>query len=121
MLHQNERERFHCVITELLRVQSKKTGAGLFNAPSEGRFPDPADWASAEAIRDLGLRIMEREKDLIGQLLGALRRLDTGAYGICEECEEEIELGRLEAHPATTLCLECQREQESEEKRRAHR
>lgn len=70
---------------------------------------------------DLGSETFEREKDLglrnntaeIYQRIGeALERIDNGRYGICEDCGREIDLERLEALPYTTLCIDCQRQEE---------
>ena len=78
-------------------------------------FPDPADRASLEAERNLTLRIRDRERRLRLKVEDALERIDDGTYGICEVCEEPIELKRLEARPVTTLCLRCKEEQEQDE------
>ena len=45
----------------------------------------------------------------------SLKRIDVGKYGFCEECEEEISEGRLEARPVTTLSIDCKRMQEENE------
>src|SRR4051794_656586 len=41
---------------------------------------------------------------------GALERIRTGTFGMCQECEEEIDVKRLEAHPTTPFCIQCQEE-----------
>jgi len=70
---------------------------------------------------DLGSETFEREKDLaikmnldeIHQRIGeALDRIEQGNYGTCEDCGQEIAMERLEALPYTTLCIECQRDEE---------
>jgi DnaK suppressor protein len=45
-----------------------------------------------------------------------LARIEDGTFGICERCEDEISLKRLEARPVTTLCIRCKEEQEKKEK-----
>jgi len=55
---------------------------------------------------------------LIGKNREALGRLEEGTFGICEACGEEIPLKRLMARPVTTLCIECKKEQEAEERTR---
>ncbi|MCL6589963.1 MAG: TraR/DksA C4-type zinc finger protein [Firmicutes bacterium] len=76
---------------------------------------------------DLGNETFEREKDLalknnfdeIRQRVNeALERFDAGKYGICEDCGREIGPGRLEALPYTTLCINCQREEEGRRQNR---
>jgi DnaK suppressor protein len=81
-----------------------------------GNLPDPTDRASLESDRNFTLRIRDRERKLIGKIKEALERIETGTYGICESCGEEISEERLEARPVTTLCIECKTKQEQEEK-----
>jgi DnaK suppressor protein len=54
---------------------------------------------------------------LINKITEALERIDSGTFGICEVCEEEIGEARLRARPVTTLCIDCKMEQERQEKR----
>jgi DnaK suppressor protein len=79
-------------------------------------LPDPTDRASLESDRNFTLRIRDRERKLIGKIKEALERIETGSYGICESCGEEISEERLEARPVTTLCIECKTKQEQDEK-----
>jgi DnaK suppressor protein len=62
------------------------------------------------------LRIRDRERKLIGKIKEALERIEQGTYGICEDCGEEISTERLKARPVTTLCIDCKKTQETEEK-----
>ena len=81
--------------------------------------PDLADRASLEADRSLVLRTRDRERKLIAKIEAALRRIDDGSYGYCEETSEPINLRRLEARPVATLSLEAQERHERME--RTHR
>ena len=49
-------------------------------------------------------------------LLGCLKKIDEGEFGMCESCEEPISPKRLEARPETTLCIRCKEEQERDER-----
>jgi DnaK suppressor protein len=80
---------------------------------------DLADRASLETDRSLELRTRDRERKLIAKIEGALRRIDDGTYGYCEETSEPISLRRLEARPIATLSLEAQEHHERME--RTHR
>jgi DnaK suppressor protein len=82
-------------------------------------YPDPADRATAESNRNFELRIRDRERKLLAKIKEALERIDNGAYGICESCEEDISEKRLEARPVTTLCVKCKTAQEQHEKEHA--
>ncbi|MFN7709706.1 MAG: RNA polymerase-binding protein DksA [Holosporales bacterium] len=81
--------------------------------------PDVADRASAETDRAIELRTRDRERKLINKIDEALRRIDDGSYGYCEETGEPIGLARLEARPIATLSLEAQEMHERQE--RVHR
>ena len=81
--------------------------------------PDIADRASLETDRSLELRTRDRERKLLAKIEDALRRLEDGSYGYCEETAEPISLRRLEARPIATLSLEAQERHERME--RTHR
>jgi DnaK suppressor protein len=68
---------------------------------------DIYDQASSERDRELGLLLGDREREKIHSIDEALLRIDDGEYGICEECEEDIPLGRLKAMPFTRHCVKC--------------
>jgi len=80
------------------------------------KFPDPTDRATLESDRNFELRIRDRERKLIRKIREALQRIEDGTYGICELCGEDISMQRLEARPVTTLCIECKKRQEVEER-----
>ena len=82
-------------------------------------YPDPADRATAESNRNFELRIRDRERKLLAKIKEAIERLENGAYGICESCEEDISEKRLDARPVTTLCVKCKTAQEQHEKEHA--
>ena len=79
-------------------------------------IPDLADRASAETDRALELRTRDRQRKLIAKIDSALRRIDEGSYGYCEETGEPISLKRLEARPIATLSVEAQERHEKREK-----
>ena len=81
--------------------------------------PDIADRASSETDKALELRTRDRQRKLISKIDEALRRIEDGAYGFCEETGEPIGLQRLEARPIATLSLEAQERHERRE--RVHR
>jgi DnaK suppressor protein len=81
--------------------------------------PDLADRATSESDRALELRTRDRQRKLISKIDAALRRIDDGSYGYCEETGEPIGLARLDARPIATLSLEAQERHERRE--RVHR
>ena len=82
-------------------------------------IPDSADRASEETDRALELRTRDRQRKLILKIDAAIRRIDDGSYGYCEETGEPISLKRLDARPIATLSLEAQ--ERHERKERVHR
>lgn len=98
---------------ELLN-EAVKTVGGM---DENGNFPDPTDRASMESDRNFTLRIRDRERKLIVKIEDALKRLEDGTFGICEECGEKIGAARLKARPVTTLCIECKSAQEIDERK----
>jgi DnaK suppressor protein len=101
---------------EILR-ESRET---LTHLQSETEnHPDLADRASSETDRALELRTRDRQRKLISKIDEALRRIEEGTYGYCEETGEPIGVARLEARPIATLSLEAQERHERRE--RVHR
>jgi DnaK suppressor protein len=101
---------------EILR-ESRET---LTHLQSETEnHPDLADRASSETDRALELRTRDRQRKLISKIDEALRRIEDGTYGYCEETGEPIGVARLEARPIATLSLEAQERHERRE--RVHR
>ena len=78
--------------------------------------PDLADRASSETDRALELRTRDRQRKLINKIDQAIRRIDQGEYGYCEETGEPIGIKRLEARPTATLSLEAQERHERKER-----
>ena len=98
---------------EILK-EAKETLAHL-QAENENH-PDLADRASSETDRAIELRARDRQRKLIAKIDAALRRLEDGSYGFCEETGEPISLKRLDARPIATLSLEAQERHERREK-----
>jgi len=100
-------------INELLN-EAEKTVSEM----TDGRenYPDPNDRASLEADRNFELRIRDRERKLIQKMKEAIKRIDEGTFGICDECGGPISEKRLLARPVTTQCIDCKTKQEKMEK-----
>jgi len=99
-----------------LIAESEQTLENLRN--ENWQEPDPNDRATHESEASLELRTRDRYRKLITKIDAALRRIDRGEYGYCEETREPIGLARLEARPIATLSVEAQEAHENEERRR---
>lgn len=80
------------------------------------REPDISDRASLETEAELELKTRNRYFKLINKIDMALRRIESGEYGYCEETGEPIGVRRLEARPVATLCIEAQERHEKMER-----
>lgn len=98
---------------EILR-EARETLGNL--QEDSANHPDIADRASSETDRAIELRARDRQRKLISKIDAALRRLDEGTYGYCEETGEPISLKRLDARPIATLSIEAQERHERREK-----
>lgn len=98
---------------DILR-ESRET---LENLQEESQnHPDMADRASSESDRSLELRTRDRQRKLISKIDSALKRIEDGTYGYCEETGDPIGIARLDARPIATLSLEAQEMHERREK-----
>ncbi len=78
--------------------------------------PDQIDRASLEADKALELRTRDRARKLISKINEALKRIEDGVYGYCEETGDPIGIERLEVRPVATLSVEAQERHERMEK-----
>ncbi len=81
--------------------------------------PDPADTAAANADRRMELRTKDRLRKLTNKIDKALKRIEDGTYGYCEETGDPIRLKRLDARPIATLSIEAQEMHERSERLQA--
>jgi len=95
----------------------KESAETLSTLQEENRnHPDIADRASSESDRAIELRARDRQRKVISKIDAALKRIEDGSYGYCEETGEPITLKRLDARPIATLSLEAQERHERREK-----
>ncbi len=73
---------------------------------------DEVDQANADIEQSMRMQLKNRENFTLKKINEALRRIEEGTYGECENCEEAIELRRLQARPTTAMCIACKEEEE---------
>ncbi|MBI2104500.1 MAG: TraR/DksA C4-type zinc finger protein [Candidatus Omnitrophica bacterium] len=76
-----------------------------------------ADMAADTYERELSMDLVSSEQRILYQIDDALKRLDDGSYGICQQCNTPITMSRLKAVPYASLCITCQRAKEQKSKR----
>ena len=117
-MRKRELEKFRKLLVaqrDQLLGNAKKTMSGEIHLDPDD-FPDEVDSASSEVNLSFQGRLRERERGLIGKIDAAIEKIEDGVYGLCESCEEEIGVKRLEARPVAELCIACKAEQEKLER-----
>src|SRR3972149_8505643 len=103
---------------QLLREIRDRVKEETEGSKDEGR--DTYDLASDERDREINFILSDREREKLLAIEEALQRIKDKTYGMCEcgcdNCEGEIQLGRLKVLPFTRLCVKCQEEMERENK-----
>ncbi|MBI4322851.1 MAG: TraR/DksA C4-type zinc finger protein [Candidatus Omnitrophica bacterium] len=71
-----------------------------------------ADMSADTSERELVSNLASNEQAVLYQIEDALKRIDEGTYGVCQQCQKPIALSRLRAVSYTSLCIGCQRTKE---------
>src|SRR5215510_2149803 len=95
---------------QLLETKQTDLAGGLRNREGIAieKTPDALDEVQLAGERELAIRNLDRESNLLRNVKSALARIAEGSYGICLHCEEEIKPKRLEAVPWAKYCIRCQ-------------
>ena len=113
-----KQEFFRSLLKERLAALLAEAGAELRDLTTEKeQVADDIDFAAMESTREFTLRLRDRERILIRKIQKALKRLDEGEYGICDNCGDDITEKRLMARPVATWCIDCKTEAERLERR----
>ncbi len=107
-MNASQNEHFKGLLNAWRATLATKIDTAVLHLKDEPKhFADLNDRATQEEEFNLELRARDREADLVVKIDEALKRLNDGDYGYCEECGVEIGLRRLEARPTATLCIDC--------------
>ncbi|TKB06369.1 TraR/DksA family transcriptional regulator [Desulforhopalus sp. IMCC35007] len=115
----NENDRRH--LKELLLRERREIFNHLYGLESDWHALSEHDIEREEeaqkvTLADLLGRIKARDRQRLSEIEGALTKMMSGTYGICEECREPISLARLQALPTTSFCRRCASELETKQK-----
>jgi DnaK suppressor protein len=94
----------------MLEAKRTELSAGLRNREDIAieKTPDALDEVQLAGERELAIRNLDRESNLLRNVKGGLARMADGSYGVCMHCEEDIKPKRLDAVPWTKYCIRCQ-------------
>ncbi len=118
-------ERYRQLLLEMKRAAADAVDARLHghgeHRHDEAGLPlhkeETDDDAAAETQRQADVTHLARSATALNEIESALARIEAGEYGLCIDCEEPIDLRRLEAHPAALRCAGCQQTFESKRQR----
>ena len=96
----------------------RSSNEALFNSSLDDNSTsaDIVDQASSYTEKNVEMRSINRQIKLISKIDSALKKIQDGTYGFCEDTGEPIGLKRLMARPVATLCISAQEKHEKEEK-----
>jgi DnaK suppressor protein len=101
---------------ENLFIELKKTTLNEMKMIDSGvSSGDEGDLSQEDSQRALDLKLLGRQNFMLKKIDNALFKIKNGTFGICEECEGEIDIGRLRARPVATQCIACKEEAERSE------
>jgi len=106
-------EKFKSIISDRITEAHRAFRNIDFSVDMDG---DEGDEVQGGIILDMAYAYNDRTNKTIENLRHALDKIESGEYGICEECEEEIGIKRLEAIPDAKYCIKCTEEFEKENK-----
>ena len=94
----------------MLEAKQSELSAGLRNRDDIAieKTPDALDEVQLAGERELAIRNLDRESNLLRNVKGALARIADGSYGVCMHCDEDIKVKRLDAVPWAKFCIHCQ-------------
>lgn len=107
---------FHNLLVQMENELRQNADQTTVNLRETTVAPDPTDRATIEEEHALELRTRDRERKLLKKVEAAIRRIDEGEYGYCEETGDPIGVARLMARPTATLSLEAQQRRELKQK-----
>ncbi|HUK19121.1 MAG TPA: TraR/DksA C4-type zinc finger protein [Bryobacteraceae bacterium] len=105
-MNQTELEKYK----KVLEAKQAELSVGLRNRDDIAieKTPDALDEVQLAGERELAIRNLDRESNLLRNVRSALGRIHDGSYGVCMHCEEDIKPKRLDAVPWTKFCIRCQ-------------
>ena len=115
-MNDKQLEFFRNRLTEMEAELRHNAGQTTENLRESTVVPDPADRATIEEEHALELRTRDRERKLLKKVQAAIKRIDEGEYGYCEETGEPIGVRRLLDRPTATLSLEAHERREIKQK-----
>jgi len=122
-----EKEKYMCAkhleffkqkLSEWKKDLKRSNSEAIFNSSmnDNSSSADIVDQASSYTEKNVEMRAINRQIKLISKIDGALKKIQDGTYGFCEETGEPIGLKRLVARPVATLCIAAQEKHEKNEK-----
>jgi DnaK suppressor protein len=101
---------------EKTKLLSKAEEFKILHLKNHESGQDEAEILSNDVNMNLAIELQERDRLALIRIEKALQKIETGKYGICEECGAEVGVKRLMIQPLARLCIDCMMDQEAEMK-----
>lgn len=112
-MEREQREFFKQIFLDQIRDITSEKLLGQLSDVNNG---DDVDRTLNEKENLISLKLQGRQNFLLKKMRAALKRIDDGSFGACEDCGAEISMKRLTARPTATVCISCKEENERSEK-----
>ncbi len=106
--------------TEQERILNSQVGKKSEGSANYTETKDEVDSANEDILLSSHLRFSNRENFYLKKIRKAIAKIDSGDYGLCEECGSEISFARLQARPTSEMCIGCKEESEKAESQNVH-
>jgi len=109
MLNQKELETFKKELENMkLQIQSNFHSSSFeMNTLRDNQPKDEGDHAAVERGHSIANMLMDKQSEKLEAIERSLKRIKKGTYGICESCEEEINIERLKVKVFADYCISC--------------
>lgn len=108
------------LIQEQNRILNSQVGKKVEGSANYTETKDEVDSANEDILLSTHLRFSNRENFYLKKIRKAIMKINSGDYGLCEECGCEISLARLAARPTSEMCIGCKEESEKAESQNVH-
>ena len=116
MLNKQELENFQKELENMkLQIQSNLDGSSFeMNTLRDNQPKDEGDHASVELGHSIANTIMDKQSEKLQAIERSLKRIKNGTYGVCDSCEEDINIERLKVKVFADYCITCREVIENE-------
>ena len=109
MLNQKELDYFRQKLEEMkIQIQHNLDSTSFeMNTLRDNQPKDEGDHASVARGQSIGNTLIDKQIEKLDAIERSFKRMDNGIYGICDSCEEDINIERLKVKVFADYCISC--------------